>query len=40
MIIKYSNCQTSVEVTPNFIRLRKRILNTEERKKADAKKNK
>ena len=27
-----------VEVTPNFIRIRKRILNTEARKKFDAKK--
>ena len=36
----YINSDELVEVTPNFIRLRKRILNTEERKKADAKKNK
>ena len=30
------NSDELVEVTPNFIRLRKRILNTEERKKWDA----
>ena len=38
--LDYINSDELVEVTPNFIRLRKRILNTEERKKADAKKNK
>ncbi len=36
--LDYINSDELVEVTPNFIRLRKRILNTEERKKADAKK--
>ena len=38
--LDYINSDELVEVTPNFIRLRKCILNTEERKKADAKKNK
>ena len=38
--LDYINSDELVEVTPNYIRLRKRILNTEERKKADAKKNK
>ena len=38
--LDYINSDELVEVTPNFIRLRKRILNTEERKKRDAKKNK
>ncbi len=38
--LDYINSDELVEVTPNFIRLRKKILNTEERKKADAKKNK
>ncbi len=38
--LDYINSDELVEVTPNFIRLRKRILNTEERKKVDAKKNK
>ncbi len=38
--LDYINSDELVEVTPNFIRLRKRILNTEERKKSDAKKNK
>ena len=38
--LDYINSDELVEVTPNFIRLRKRILNTEERKKAYAKKNK
>ena len=38
--LDYINSDELVEITPNFIRLRKRILNTEERKKADAKKNK
>ena len=38
--LDYINSDELVEVTPNFIRLRKRILNTEERKKFDAKKNK
>ena len=36
--LDYINSDELVEVTPNFIRLRKRILNTEERKKFDAKK--
>ncbi len=36
--IEYINSDEYVEVTPNFIRLRKVILNTELRKKADAKK--
>ena len=36
--LDYINSDELVEVTPHFIRLRKRILNTEERKKADAKK--
>ena len=36
--LDYINSDELVEATPNFIRLRKRILNTEERKKADAKK--
>ena len=34
--LDYINSDELVEVTPNFIRLRKRILNTEERKKWDA----
>ena len=38
--LDYINSDELIEVTPNFIRLRKRILNTEERKKSDAKKNK
>lgn len=38
--LDYINSDELVEVTPNFIRLRKRVLNTEERKKLDAKKNK
>ena len=37
--LDYINSDELVEVTPNFIRLRKRILNTEERKKFDARKN-
>ncbi len=36
--LDYINSDELVEVTPNFIRLRKKILNTEERKKMDAKK--
>ena len=36
--LEYINQDELVEVTPNFIRLRKVILNTELRKKADAKK--
>ena len=36
--LDYINSDELVEVTPNFIRLRKRILNTEERKKVDSKK--
>ena len=36
--LDYINSDELVEVTPNYIRLRKRILNTEERKKFDAKK--
>ena len=38
--LDYINSDELVEVTPNFIRLRKQILNTEDRKKMDAKKNK
>ena len=38
--LDYINSDELVEVTPQNIRLRKKILNTEERKKADAKKNK
>lgn len=34
--LDYINSDELVEVTPNFIRMRKRILNTEERKKFDA----
>ncbi len=34
--LEYINSDELVEVTPNFIRLRKRILNTEERKKFDS----
>ena len=34
--LDYINSDELVEVTPNFIRLRKRLLNTEERKKWDA----
>ena len=37
--LDYINSDELVEVTPNFIRLRKRILNTEERKKFDSRKN-
>lgn len=36
--IEYINSDELVEITPNFIRLRKRILNTEERKKYDSRK--
>ena len=36
--LDYINSDELVEVTPNFIRIRKRILNTEARKKFDAKK--
>ncbi len=36
--LDYINSDELVEVTPNFIRLRKRILNTEERKKYDSRK--
>ena len=36
--LDYINSDELVEVTPNNIRLRKRILNTEERKKFDARK--
>ena len=36
--LDYINSDELVEVTPNFIRLRKSILNTEERKKFDSKK--
>ena len=32
----YINSDELVEITPNHIRIRKRILNTEERKKFDA----
>ena len=38
--LDYINSDELVEVTPNHIRLRKKILNTEERKKFDAKKSK
>ena len=38
--LDYINSDELVEVTPNFIRLRKAILNTEERKKYDSRKNK
>ncbi len=34
--LDYINSDELVEITPNFIRLRKKILNTEERKKYDA----
>ena len=37
--LDYINSDELVEVTPNHIRLRKRILNTEERKKFDSRKN-
>ncbi len=37
--LEFINSDELVEVTPNFIRLRKRILNTEERKKYDSRKN-
>ena len=36
--IEYINSDELVEITPNFIRLRKKILNTEERKKYDSRK--
>ncbi len=36
--LDYINSDELVEVTPNFIRLRKRILNTDERKKFDSRK--
>ena len=36
--LDYINTDELVEVTPHFIRLRKKILNTEQRKKFDAKK--
>ncbi len=36
----YINSDELVEITPHFLRLRKKILNTEERKKFDAKKTK
>ena len=36
--LDYINSDELVEVTPNFIRIRKRILDTESRKKFDAKK--
>ena len=35
--LDYINSDELIEVTPNHIRLRKKILNTEERKKFDAK---
>ena len=38
--LDYINSDELIEVTPNNIRLRKKILNTEERKKYDAKKKK
>ena len=34
--LDYINSDELVEVTPHFIRLRKRILNTQERKKFDS----
>ena len=34
--LDYINADELVEVTPNFIRLRKRILNTNDRKKFDS----
>ena len=37
--LEYINSDELVEVTPENIRLRKKILNTELRKKADSKKN-
>ena len=37
-LIEYINEDELVEVTPNNIRIRKKILNTEERKKYDARK--
>jgi len=37
--LDYINSDELVEVTPHFLRLRKKILNTEQRKKFDAKKN-
>ena len=36
--LDYINQDELVEITPNFIRLRKKILNTEMRKKYDARK--
>ena len=36
--LDFINTDELVEVTPNFIRMRKKILNTEMRKKQDAKK--
>lgn len=36
--LDYINSDELVEVTPNFVRLRKRVLNTEERKKIDSRK--
>lgn len=39
MCLDYINSDELVEVTPNHIRLRKKILNTDQRKKFDAKKN-
>ncbi len=38
--LDYINSDELIEVTPNYLRLRKKILNTEERKKFDAKKSK
>ena len=38
--LDYINSDELVEVTPNFIRIRKRILNTESRKKFDSRKEK
>ena len=37
--LDYINSDELLEVTPHFLRLRKKILNTEQRKKFDAKKN-
>ncbi len=38
--LEYINSDELVEVTPNYIRLRKKILNTDERKKYDSRKSK
>ena len=36
--LEYINSDELVEITPNYIRLRKKILNTEQRKKVDSRK--